>query len=341
MHDKKFSEFLDKLKIQQDKFTTLVEDIKKTDFSAIFLEPYREKVFMDVEVSPGDFSVASVDCGFEYFEKFNQTLVLYKVCGAVFKYKNSKFSSFSYFPKNSSIELEVAQDLENFDPLRFTSLVRLKAEISTAIKIIKNHMPNILLLDGSLLPLSVDKPTKESPIFKDYLELLNLYSELFNICKKNNVLVAGVVKDSKSKRFLNMLAELGMIPSTSFSDMLVLNFILKPKQRTGFFSFHEQNIAESYLQFPKIAVCYIKTSNALFPIRLEVVENEALFKFPSYFLFLSSVGNNFAYPPILTEVDLRSRLNEEQIKNFVALLYSKAFKSPYLEFLNNGLKPFR
>ncbi|MCX8163367.1 MAG: DNA double-strand break repair nuclease NurA [Candidatus Micrarchaeota archaeon] len=339
-NEHKLDEFFKKIKNQQDSFSKIINNFNSLDFSTTSLEPLGEKIILDVEQKPFDLKVAAVDCGFQSFEKFNQTLILYKVCGAIFEYKNSKLFSYSYFPKNSEIEMEAAEDLDNFENLKFASLTRLKAEISTAIEIIKNNRPDLVLLDGSILPLASDKPSKESVLFVKYLNLVKLYEELFDLSKKNNVLICGVVKDSKSKRFFNLLYEKGLIEQPRFSDILCLNYILKQKQRTAFFSL-EKEFSEDF-SFPNLFLaCYIKTSPHLLPLRLELSYYEKIIDFPSLFLSLAEIGTNFAYPPILAEVDLRSRLNEKQIEDFVDFLYSKAYKLNYLDFLGFRLKPFK
>ncbi|MFN3909664.1 MAG: DNA double-strand break repair nuclease NurA [Candidatus Anstonellaceae archaeon] len=337
--------FLDKWKKQQEHLKNISKQLKELKIPTSNLE---EKVIFDTKpefLELSDLKVAAVDSGFSLIELANLDLVIYKVAGVIFNFKNSKLSSYAYVPQKTSLDFEYMEGLDYLDSQRFCSLARLKAELKTAIEIATNHKPNILFLDGSLLPIPADKPTKNSPLWQTYLNLLNDYKKLFEICSANKIFLAGVIKETKSNKFVKLLQKASKdlaLELENYSDIFVLNHILEKNQRTAFFdlsSNSENIILNDFDSKPNILFFYIKVSNSFFPLRVELLKIQGFENFPPLFSLLCSTGSKYSYPSVLIEADLKARISQTQINQF--LEKDLAMNGKPLSFFSfKFLKPF-
>ena len=90
----------------------------------------------------------------------------------------------------------------------YGSLERMKCEIDVALKAINKKKPDLLLLDGSILPISSDKPSQNSVLHKIYEKVIQSYEELYERCIEKQILLAGCIKDTRSRRFMSVFLKL-------------------------------------------------------------------------------------------------------------------------------------
>ena len=95
--------------------------------------------------------------------------------------------------------------LDSHDVMWHKSLYRLKGELSCAAELIRTHSPSALLIDGSIAPLLSDKPSEESEIRPLYDEVVAVYKSLYESAWATGCTLAGVIKDSRSKRFIDIV----------------------------------------------------------------------------------------------------------------------------------------
>ncbi|MEM3071756.1 MAG: DNA double-strand break repair nuclease NurA, partial [Candidatus Anstonellales archaeon] len=134
------------------------------------------------------------------------------VCRAVavsFLYENSTLKSCEYYPSpRADPEIEVKNALDIEDVLWNSSLFRLKSEIEVSINAVEKLSPDYLFLDGSIVPLVSDKPKTESQVIGVYNEVIRLYIRLYERCREKNCTLVGIIKDSRGKRFLEIVQSL-------------------------------------------------------------------------------------------------------------------------------------
>jgi len=153
--------------------------------------------------------VAAVDGGMISRTFHGVDLMLIRAVAAIFTYESEGRVQVEYFPK----EYPPPAIVSNLEPLSrsdfevSSSLERLMAEIKVAIDCQERHPVDILILDGAILPLASDRPSSTS-LFKKYEGVVKLFEKLYKVSSDNGILLAGVVKDSRSTRFVQIISRL-------------------------------------------------------------------------------------------------------------------------------------
>jgi len=290
-------------------------------------------------------SFAGVDSGFVN-KQFNfANLIIIKEAGCIFNYKDSKLSSVKYFPKvyNLAKPYLATGSLEIEEIIWNTSILRLKKELSLSLNIIeKNPSVDFMLIDGSIIPQYISKPTKESVFYKDYFELLGLFNSLYSISKKNKTFLVGCIEDSRGDRFFNFLKNNFFKDGIDFSlsDSFLVFSLLSKNQRTCVFkysdSLNEHPVLKDFNSdiYNNLYVCYLKLSEDDFPLRIEFIYfKEFGLSLKEYTDFIvsniasvSSFNKRYVYPAPLIDADLQSRLKLQEIELIVQSILEKTKK---------------
>lgn len=305
-----------------------------------------EKIINDVSLEKNqNLSFSGVDSGFVN-KQFNfANLIIIKEAGCVFNYKDSKLSSVKYYPQSYTIAKPyiTTNSLEIEEILWNTSMLRLEKELSLSKKIIeKEDNLKFSLIDGSIIPQYLSKPSKDSKLFFKYSSLLSLFISLYNICKEKKVFLVGCVEDSRADRFFNILKKDFIKEDLDFnlSDSFLVSSLLLKNQRTCVFKYTD-NLKEHPIlkDFPKeivenIYVCYLKLSQEDFPLRIEFIYfKEFGLSLKEYTEFIvsnissiSSFNKRYIYPAPLIEADLQSRLKLSEIDYIIKNVLEKTKK---------------
>jgi len=289
-------------------------------------------IVMKVQKAQLDISVGAVDGGLLAGRMHGADIVMARAAGVIFKYQNSRLETHSYHPsKNPPPEFEVRDSLEEHEALAFRSLIRLKHELSCAISLIETYRPQLMLMDGSLLPLPADRPAEDSSLRPLYEEVLGLFSKLFSASSAGGCLLCGVIKDSRSKK---LSKELG----AGCTDTVLCGFLLEEGERTkelGYFEGKAPNKDVGSLG-ERIKVFYIRPSKNDLPLRVEVLGGDVA-NAASLILTLSSISENFAYPAVLIEADMRAALDPAELERIESSLSALSGLRP----LRRNSRPFR
>ena len=236
------------------------------------------------------YSVCAVDSGFVDQHMHGVDIVMVKALAVNFVYEGSLLKAHGYLPNRfPEVILEFQTGLDDHEAMLFKSLARLKYELSTAIQSIDKFSPKVLLIDGSLLPLPSDKPSKESELYSLYIEVIEIYKKLFTICAEKDILLFGVIKDTRSKRFVDLYK----IPNTN--DTMFLDTLLRKQERT-FVMQYSVNVNSSNKDLEeftnKICLFYIKCNEQEFPLRIEFfnAKNFTNMNAQIYFLMCFSIN---------------------------------------------------
>jgi hypothetical protein len=128
--------------------------------------------FPVARTEPDGIKIAAVDGGIVKRSLHGFDFILNRAVGVMFTYSKGRVVGSHYFPEKSPTpELSVAEALSDTDYSHSASIIRQKAEILTAIGTVKSLKPNIMLLDGSIIPHYQDKPSKSSESYSGYDEI--------------------------------------------------------------------------------------------------------------------------------------------------------------------------
>ena len=287
--------------------------------------------------------ISAVDGGILAYEMHGADLLIAKAVSSTFNYTDGAVGAHTYHPRafpHPSYDVETG--LDEREILWHTSLFRLQLEIQNALETAKAENPNYLLLDGSICPLISDRPAEESLLFPRYLTLLNTYKELYTYCTENSVILVGAIKDSRSKRLMDMLR-----PQVSerASDTVFLHHLLNEGERTFAFRYSESPQKHHVLRElgrwgEKICACYIKPVSGDRPMRIEFINGQKPFQEIADFIStISSINRSYAYPAILIDADLRAMMDPQELERAKKSL--SLFAGPNLLDLRRNSRPFR
>jgi len=204
-----------------------------------------------------------------------------------------------------------------------------------------------LLLDGSIVPLISDKPPSNSLVFPLYQEVIQSYKTLYKKAEENDCSIVGVIKDSRGKRFLEIVQKYeGENEITRHSiDTEFLSFLLNENERTAIISYSQNPIENPILKdlgewAEKIFIFYIKLISNSPAIRLEFLKGKkSPDEIASTIFSLSVINKEYTYPAALIEADIRSRITNKDIDLVDKIFYSKISNRP--NQLKRNIRPFR
>ncbi|MFH1393382.1 MAG: DNA double-strand break repair nuclease NurA [Candidatus Micrarchaeota archaeon] len=286
-----------------------------------------------------DISVCGVDGGLIYERLHGMDLLLSRAVAVNFTYEDSSMKSHSHFPsKFPEHSLDIGTGLDEHESMLWKSLLRLQAEVSVAISALEKSDPDILLMDGSILPLPSDRPAESSPLFPVYEGVVTLYRKLYAECGKRNCQLVGVIKDTRAKRLVESVGcRLGV------GDTLLASHLLGEDERTCAMSYsdHSQPVLKDLQDFSyNVKVFYLRPSKDDLPLRIEFLDcGKSADDVASVLCSLSSVSRTFAYPAVLIEADMCAAMNPVDMESVKKQLF--ALSNGTIRPLRRNCRPFR
>ncbi|OIO26408.1 hypothetical protein AUJ14_01790 [Candidatus Micrarchaeota archaeon CG1_02_55_22] len=316
-----------------------------------FLEPGLK---LEVQRAPFNGSVAAVDGGIVSQEFQSVDLFAYRSCGVVFDYVGGNRTGHAYYPSSlPQTELHWDSSLNSQDFNWVKNLKRLSSELSCALELEKKHAPNLLLLDGSIVPQISDKPSAGSSVSKLYDEAVATLLALYEACTERGTLLAGVVKDSRGRHFTDLcraipaMREYGDVLERTNDATLLYDF-LSVGERSPAFKYASEASESSVLTelgawSKKISSLYLKPVAFDRPLRVDFLAHkpEDIARVATAVDSLSRLNKNYAYPAVLIEADLRAAMDGAEIDYASAALTSKLGFYPELFRLRRDSRPFR
>ncbi|MDD5317663.1 MAG: DNA double-strand break repair nuclease NurA [Candidatus ainarchaeum sp.] len=301
-----------------------------------------------------DLKIAAVDGGLLAQEFHGFDLLMTRACAVMFSYRDGKRASHAYFPSAlPPPEVEVTYTMDTHEFQRYKSLFRLRKEIGTALSACEKLSPDYMLLDGSLLPQVSDKPgagEEEARIL--YGEVIALYSSLFSLCDEKGIRLVGVIKDSRGRRFIEilerMLVESERETLRRSSDTSFLSYLLKECERTASFSYSSAEKEQVVLKDLKdwgsrIAVFYVKPAEEDRPVRAEFLStpHASAEEVASTVCALSRINKKYAMPAVLIEADLRAAMDPLDLERTYKDLFVRTGLRSAMMKLRRDSRPFR
>lgn len=319
---------------------------KKVSAAASVMKKRSPGITRPVTADPLDSRlVIGVDGGLLKHEMHGASITLVRAVAAIFRFRKGILADTGYYP-SASPQPKAFIDKRGRDVHELglsASLARQAAEIGLAAEV-AGRKPDLLLLDGSIVPHPSTKPGKASGASGQYKKLVELYDSLFEACEKNRALLAGVVEDSRSSRLSSILKSRA---PERVSDTHILSYILKAGERTQAFKYAESEARHPVLQDlaagRKISGFYIKTSELGRPLRIDFLgsrdEEGRADAIASIILAMSGSQASYGIPSVLIEADQRAKLPEEEMSFLRNELEARTGMLPGLAELRRRQRP--
>jgi hypothetical protein len=316
--------------------------------------------------------VAGIDGGIVARSYQNIDLILRRAVAAIFTYGPNGKLEVSYFPEETSIP-DLVSNLQPSPILDFelrTSIERITCEIQLAVQLQDYTKVDLIVLDGSIVPQLSDRPPSYSTLTRRYEKAVELYENLYKSCIESGTLLLGVIEDSRSIRYMQILGRLiphlvEKIPCLrrileidyrrvvqQTRDTELLQRVLAPGERTPVFRYAESpldyaifNDFTNKVWASLVNVFYLRTVEYDRPIRVEYLStesNEVLTakKVSSVILPLSCHNAQYGIPSVLIEADARAHLMDGDMDIIYDQLVRKTGDSLILSKLRRERRPF-
>jgi hypothetical protein len=334
------------------------EELAELDLEAIGSSQVREDGFIhDVEPADVDGStVAGVDGGVIQKEFHGIDVVLTRAVGAIFSYDGSGLETSSYVPERSPRPevtwIESPLDRQEFN--LSTSLLRLQKEIEAARQALEQD-PDMLLLDGSIVPQYTDRPASDDYSRTFYDDLIESYRSLFEEAIERDILLAGVIEDSRGTRLCESLAGEPIFAEDArevleaSQDTNMLSYALGAGERTPVMAYTEEYEKHPTLQDlgevgEDVYNIYLRTARDDRPVRVDFLARgdpvETAEEVAARIMPLCSFSSTYGIPSVLIEADQRAKLSQQDLELFESRLRSVVGPMPGIEDLRRDSRPF-
>ncbi|MFX1518436.1 MAG: DNA double-strand break repair nuclease NurA [Promethearchaeota archaeon] len=296
-------------------------------------------------------------------------IILTKAAAVIFDFSKKK-PIVKYYPT----DIPPLNVLVNYIPVSrreietSSSLERAIEEVKTAIGVLDYTKIDLLLIDGSIYPQHYDFAT--STIVARGELLTKFYEKLYEKCNEHGTLLVGVVEDSRSTRFTQVLAQIlptlikkypklfellqidyrGIIQNIKDTDLLYR--VLETGERTGCYQLIPSNNKKSTSRIEvhwrkNIFAFYLKSVDYDQPTRIEFLNPEQLEsvevadKISSVLYPLSSHHREYGIPSVLIEADARAKIHDYDLDLIYAQLLNRIGRTSSLLRLRRDRRPFR
>jgi ribosomal protein S13 len=342
--------FVKQIKEMENQRMKLAEVLKKVESRMIY------KVEKD-ELK--EIRVAGVDGGMAKESFHGIDLILLKAVAVVFDFKEGKLREVFYYPEPLPFPIPNIV-FDPFSELEFelnSNMQRQMIEVETASEAIEKFKPDLLLLDGSIVPHYVQRPESSSFLFQIYQKMIEAYKKLFSVAEETKTILAGVIEDSRGTRFCEILNQsLAFLPEVREAKVLLektkdtnlLAYVLNYGERTFTFAYSPEPERHPVLKDfgtigKKIYSFYLKAAEFDRPMRVDFLASsdaeEIANKISSLLLAICN-SNTYAFPSVLIEADLRARLSEKEVEEFGIDLKSRIGNVASMFELRRKRRPF-
>ncbi|NPD87806.1 MAG: DNA double-strand break repair nuclease NurA [Asgard group archaeon] len=366
---KKIIAYNEHRKLFQDLFRKVKKSLNPSEFPSAFGIKTKDS-FFTVKVPKTNIDglkVAGVDGGvihrtLNYFD-----IALIRAVGVLFLHQKDDKPQVRYFPEEQPFP-DILTSIEPLSQNEIDTLIsiwRMQKEIRCGISLLEEDMPDIIILDGSVLPFIDYKQVNQSEfLMSQYRNLKTLYRRLYSLCEKNRTALCGVVKDSRSAILTNKLAallpHLGKMPE--FEQLLKIDYrpivkqlrdtdllyqVLDVDERTfEFFLSNFNDDTDQELKDFDIHCFYLKTAEFDAPLRVEFPllfsnQHDLAQKISALVIAVSRYNPEYGLPSVIIEADARARLQETDADILVDEISAKIGYSSFSLQRRRSRLPFK
>jgi len=357
-----FSKRIIEIENQRKKLGDFLREVNSSTVLSLGREVFEGKIILPMKKSNlEDLKIAGVDGGLVKHSLHGIDIMLLRAVGVLFYYKNNKLNNVEYHPEAipSPIPKVVFDPLTDVEFEINSNYERQLIEVNNAREIIEKFEPDILLLDGSVIPHYTDKPAEHSLLFPNYKKLIDSYVELFYKAMEKGTILAGVIEDSRGTRFCEVINQVIMAKIQEATDIkLLLNRTKDTNLLTYALKLNERSLIFKYSSFPEqhpvlkefggkiansIFCFYIKTAEFDRPLRVDFLTQRDFTRTANSIssVLLALAGHSsYGMPSVLIEADQRAKLSEKDLELFYLDLISKTGNLPGLFSLRREQRPF-
>ena len=294
--------------------------------------------------------IVAVDGGLSQHSYHGLELALLRAVAVLFSYDGNGKSAVSYYPESSpSPEIILVSDPYNDSGLD-ASNERMRKEVDTAADAAKKFSPDLLLMDGMIVPHINDIPKEDSDSHERFANTAKSFKNLYDSVPG---LLAGCIEDSRGKRFCELLSKNGIMGGNAeminilktASDASLLFYILDCGERTCAFRFSGDGLTNILgEQGRNIYGFYMKTAKFDRPLRVDFycrngADVASTAGQISSLILSSCCHDSYGFPAPLIEADFRAKLQEDDVGKLRDQLLDKIGMMPSLMKLRRELRP--
>ncbi|MBI4009673.1 MAG: DNA double-strand break repair nuclease NurA [Candidatus Aenigmarchaeota archaeon] len=304
--------------------------------------------------------IAGIDGGLVKKSFHGIDLMLLRAVGVIYDYTDGNLKV-EYYP--NAIPAPIPRAINDpLDDLGFelnSNIERQITEINMAIEVLEKYEPDLLLLNGSVIPHYTFVPEKGSFVYVNYENMISAYNKLFDAVKSRKTILAGVIEDSRGTRFCEILSKamnINFDPNIPPEFKIVLNhtkdtnllaYTLNHGQRTFTFPYSSETESHPILRnFPaakQIFTFYLRTAEFDRPLRVDFLADkgnvDTVNRISSILLALAS-NSSYGTPSVIVEADQRAKLSENDLEIFYHDILNKAGNIESLLQQRRNQRPF-
>lgn len=324
--------------------------------SEVFLEDRLVTKVAEKAVDLDGLSVAGVDGGLVKKEYAGVDIVVSRAVASFFEYSGGSLSDSYTLPKivgSPEVDfIESPLDIRSFN--LSSSYIRLKKEVGRAIRALEEN-PDIVLMDGSIIPQYAERPEKGTEARKLYDSMVEKFRELLKKSEEKEVLLAGVIEDSRSKRLSEAIGGQAVDGSTfgnvlkNTRDTNLLEYLMDKGFRTSVMSFakdYEKHMVLNDIgeKGKEVYSFYLKTAEEATPVRIDFFNilgvSETADKVSEILIPLCCYSSTYGIPSVLVDADSRAKLSSKDIEMLESKISSVIGPLPGLKGLRRNNRPF-
>jgi hypothetical protein len=345
---------------QRKKIGEFLRDLNSKVEIQLGTDTFENKIFIPVlNNNLENKRIAGVDGGLVKHSLHGMDIMLLRAIGVIFNFKNNKLENVDYYPDALPSPIPYVL-LDPFSDIEFeinSNMTRQTTETTVARETIEKFSPDVLLLNGSVVPHYTERPAEHSLLFSTYTKMIDSYKQLIKNAKEKGRILAGVIEDSRGTRFSEVVNQ-KLVKDVSAEAKLLLNrtkdsnllsYALQLNERTLVFKYSSNPENHPILKefgtqiANQIFTLYLKTAEFDRPIRIDFFTEknpvEIANKISSILLSLTG-HSGYGMPSVLIEADQRAKLSEKDLETFYLDLINKAGNIPGLFNLRRNQRPF-
>jgi len=290
----------------------------------------------------GNLKIGGEDSGVVRRSTHIKDIIFLRAIASIFIYQDSKLRDAIYFPsKSPEIKIESApENLNEFEFSIFWGLKRVFAELEVSINAIRKYSPDYFLMDGSLCIHPMERPKKESELYKYFEEVSEKFKELFELCREKGCTLIGVIEDSRSNNYCNWIIGNLLNKVEKEKAKEVINVLSKSRDTNLlYYALKVGEKTNSLNLLKEINYFYIKVVSFDRPLRIEYLNWEDEKKIASLIYTLSSKNRRYGMPNVLIECDLKAKISQNFADAYLKEISMKTGLRDLL-FLRRENRPF-
>lgn len=330
---------------------------KRGRLSSFLKEAFPDMFIKASAVCPNALEIVAVDGGLVKKSLHGFDCALVRAAGVCMRYEKGRLSGVKYWPSKAPAPIpKVFETLSDIDWAYLSSLVRIEAEVDTVLECLERFRPDILMMDGSIVPHYSDRPSSGRGEAREaYSRVLEKYRKLYSRSLEYGTMLAGIVEDSRSTRFCSMVKD-EMLPGTgeplsaellsslgTSRDTSLLFSSLGPGEMTAPFPYARSASEHSILKDLgehgcKISTFYIRAARLDRPLKVDFLGDDWK-GLASVLLSVASQHPSYGIPVPIIEADNVAKLSEEDMDRLCSRILGELGGSSLMR-LRRDQRPF-